>query len=140
MWCWRRMKKIRWTDRVRNEEVLHRVKEDRNSLQTIKRRKANWIGHILCRNCFLKHVIEGKLEGRIEKTGRRGIRCKQLLDDLREKRRYWKLKEEALDRTLWRTRFVGVYRPVVRQTTGMNEFKEGRKDRECLLLLSSERI
>jgi hypothetical protein len=69
-WYWRRMKKIRWIDRVRNE-VLHRVKEDRNILHTIKRRKANWIGHILRRNCLLKQVIEGKLEGRIEMTGRR---------------------------------------------------------------------
>jgi len=64
MWCWRRMGKIRWTDRVRNEEILHRVKEGRNILQTVKRRKANWIGHILCRNCLLKHVTEGKREGR----------------------------------------------------------------------------
>jgi hypothetical protein len=64
MWCWRRME-ISWTDRVRNEEVLHRVKEVRNIVHTIKRRKANWIGHILYRNCLLKHVIEGKLEGRI---------------------------------------------------------------------------
>jgi hypothetical protein len=58
------MEKISWTDRVRNE-VLHRVKEDRNILHTIKRRKADWIGHILRRNCLLKHVIEGKLERRI---------------------------------------------------------------------------
>jgi hypothetical protein len=62
MWCWRRME-INWTDRVRNEEVLHRVKEERNIVLTIKRRKANGIGHILRRNCLLKHVIEGKLEG-----------------------------------------------------------------------------
>jgi hypothetical protein len=65
MWCWRRMGKISWTDRVRNE-VLHRVKEERNILLIIKRRKANWIGHILRRNCLLKHVIKGK----IERTGR----------------------------------------------------------------------
>jgi len=58
MWCWRRMEKIGWTDRVRNE-VLHRVKEQRNILQSIKRKKANWIGHILGTNCLLKHVIEG---------------------------------------------------------------------------------
>jgi hypothetical protein len=58
-------------------------------------------------------VIEGKLEGRIEMTGRRGRRRKQLLDDLKEKRRYW--KEEALDLTLWRTRFGRGYGPVVRQ-------------------------
>jgi hypothetical protein len=75
---------------VRNEEVLHRVKEERNIVHTIKRRKANWIGHILRGNCLLKHVIEGKLEGRIEMTGRRGRRRKQLLYDLKEKRRYWK--------------------------------------------------
>jgi hypothetical protein len=98
---------------LRNEEVLHRVKEERNILHTIQRRKDNWIGHILRRNCLLKHVIEG----RIEMTGRRGRRRKQLLDDLKEKTRYWKLKEEALDRTLWRTRFGGGYGPVVRQTT-----------------------
>jgi hypothetical protein len=96
------LEKISWTDRVRNEEVLHRVKEDRNILHTIKRRKAKWIGHILRRNCLLKHVIERKLEGRIEMMGRGGTRRKQLLDDLKEKRRYWKLKEEALDRTLWK--------------------------------------
>jgi hypothetical protein len=62
-------------------------------------------------------VIEGKLEGRIEMTGRRGRRRKQLLDDLKEKRRYWKLEEEALDLTLWRTGFGRGYGPVVRQTT-----------------------
>jgi hypothetical protein len=62
MWCWRRME-ISWTDRVRNEEVLHRDKEERNIIHTIQRRKANWIGHTLRRNCLLKHVIEGKLEG-----------------------------------------------------------------------------
>jgi hypothetical protein len=89
---------------VRNE-VLHRDKEERNIVHTIKRRKANWIDHILRRNCLLKHVTEGKLEGRIKMTGRRGRRRMQLLDDLKEKRRYWKLKEEALDRTRWRTRF-----------------------------------
>jgi hypothetical protein len=82
MWCWRRME-ISWSDRVRNEEVLHRVKLYRNIVHTIKRRKANWIGNILRRNCLLKHVIEGKLEGRIEMTGRRGRRSKQLLDDLK---------------------------------------------------------
>jgi hypothetical protein len=113
MQCWRRMEKISWIDRVRNEEVLHRVKEEMNILHTIQRRKANWIGHILRRNCLLKHVVEGKIEGRIEVTGNRGRRRKQLLDDLKETTSYWKLSEEALDRTLWRTR----YEPVVRQTT-----------------------
>jgi hypothetical protein len=112
MWCRRRTEKISWTDRVRNEEVLHRVKEERNILHTIKRRKANWIGHILRRNCLLRHIIERKIEGRIEVTGRRRRRHRQLLDNLKETRGYWILKEEALDRT----RFGRGYRPVVRQT------------------------
>jgi len=63
MWCWRRMEKISWTDHVRNEEVLLRVKEQRNILQEINKRKANWIGHIVCRNCLLQRVIEGKIKG-----------------------------------------------------------------------------
>jgi hypothetical protein len=49
---------------VKNEEVLKTVKENRKVLHIIKRKKANWIGHILCRNCLLKHVIEGKIKGR----------------------------------------------------------------------------
>ena len=63
MWCWRRMEKISWTDHVRNEEVLLRVNVQRNILHEIRKRKANWIGHILGRNCFLQQVIEGKTKG-----------------------------------------------------------------------------
>jgi hypothetical protein len=87
-----------------------------NILHKIKIRKANWIGHILRRNYLLKHIIEGKIEGRIEVTGRRG-RIKQILHDLKETRGYRNLKEEALDRTLWRTRLGRVYGLVVTQTT-----------------------
>jgi hypothetical protein len=83
-WCWRRMEKISWTDRAGNEIVLHRVKEKRNIIRTVKRRKANLINHILRSNCLLNHVTEGKIEGRIKVTGRRVSRRKQLLDDLRK--------------------------------------------------------
>jgi hypothetical protein len=83
MWCWRRLE-ISWTDRVRNEEGSHRVNEESNILYRIKRSNVNRIGHILRRNFLLKQVIEGKLEGRIDVTGRRGRRRKQLLDDLKE--------------------------------------------------------
>jgi hypothetical protein len=72
MWYWNSLEKISWTDRLRNEEVLHIVKEDRNILHTIKRRKANCIGHILRRNCLLKHIIEAKTEGEIGVTGKEG--------------------------------------------------------------------
>ena len=77
-------------------------------LQTINRRKADWIGHILCMTCLLNHNTEGKIEGRIEVTRRR-IRRKQLLDFLKCTRGYWKLKVEALDRNVWRTRFIRSY-------------------------------
>jgi hypothetical protein len=71
----------------------------------------------LLRKSLLKHVIEGKVEGRIEATRKRGRRRKQLLNGLEEKRGYRKLKEKALDRTLWRTRFGEEYRPAVGQPT-----------------------
>ena len=117
MWCWRRMEKISWTDHVRNEDVLLRVREQRNILHEICKRKANWIGHILGRNCLLQQVIEGKIQGGIEVTGRQGRRRRKLLDDLKERRGYSHLKEEALDRTIWRARFGRGFGPVVRQTT-----------------------
>jgi len=79
------MEKISWTYHVRNEEVLHGVMEERNTLHTVKRR-------------------------------RQGGRCKQLLDDLKETREYWKLKEEALNHTLCRTCFGRGYGPVISQT------------------------
>jgi hypothetical protein len=83
---WRRMDKIRWTDHVRNEEVLFRFTEQRNILLEIRKRKTNWIGHILRRNCLLQRVIEGKIQGGIEVTGRQGRRRTKLLDDLKERR------------------------------------------------------
>ena len=61
MWCWRRME-INRTDRVINEEVLQRIEEEMNIVQTMKRRIVNWIGHILGRKCLRKHVIEGRIE------------------------------------------------------------------------------
>jgi len=117
MWCWRRMEKISWTDHVRNEDVLLRVKEQRNILHEIRKRKANWIGHILCRNCILQRVTEGKIQGGIEVTGRQGRRRRKLLDDLKERRGYSHLKVKALDRTMWRACFGRGFGPVVRQTT-----------------------
>jgi hypothetical protein len=99
MWCWRRMEKISWTDHVKNGEVSHRVKKQRNILHTVKIRKANLIGDILRRNCFLKHVFEGKREG----TERQGIRHKQQLGKLKDIREYGKLEEEAPDCTVWGT-------------------------------------
>jgi hypothetical protein len=81
---WRRMEKISWTDHVRNEEVLLRVKEQRNIRREICKRKVNWIGHTLSRNGLLRQVIEGKVKGGIEVIGRRGRRRRKLLMTLRK--------------------------------------------------------
>jgi hypothetical protein len=116
MWCWRKIEKIIWNDHVRNEEVLLRVKKQRNILPEISKRKANWIGHILRRNCLLRQVSEGKIKGGIEVTGRRGRRRRNLLDDPKERRGFSYLKEEALDGTMWTARFGRSFGPVVRQT------------------------
>ena len=92
--------------------MLLRVNEQWHILHEIRKRKANWIGHILS-----KQVIEGKIKGEMEVTRRRGRRRKKLLDDLKDRRGYSHLKEEALDRTMWRNRFRGGFEPVVRQNT-----------------------
>ncbi|PNF29589.1 hypothetical protein B7P43_G01947 [Cryptotermes secundus] len=113
MSCWRRMEKKSWSDYVRNEKVLFRVSEQRNILHEIRKRKANWIAHILRSNCILKEVIEGKIEGRIEVTRRRGKRRKKMLDDLGDRRGYSHLKEKALDRIKWRNCFGRDCGPVV---------------------------
>jgi hypothetical protein len=79
----------------------------------IRKRKANLIGHILRRNCLLKEVIEGKIQGQKEVTRRRGRRRKKLLDDFGNRRGYSNLKEEALDRVKWRNRFGRGCGPIV---------------------------
>jgi hypothetical protein len=123
MRCWERVEKISWTGHVRNEEVLLRVKEQRNILHEISKGKANWIGHILRRNCLLDQVIEEMIKGGIEVTGRRGTRRRKLLYDLKERRGYSHLKEEALNRTMWRASFGRVFGSVVRQSIKwMNEW------------------
>jgi hypothetical protein len=113
VWCWIRMEKISWTDHVNNEDVLLGVKEQRNILHEISKRRTDRIGHILRRNCLLQQVIEGKIKGGIEVTGRRR---RKLLDNLKERRGYCHLKKEVPDRTMWRAGFGRGYGPVVRQT------------------------
>jgi hypothetical protein len=97
---------------VRNEEVLLIVNERRNILHEIRKRKANWIGHISRRNCLLKQVIEGKIKGEMEVTRRRGRRCKQLLDDLKDRRGYCHLKElssrsHCVEEPFWKRLWTG---------------------------------
>ena len=88
------MKKIKWSDKVTNKQVLEHRGEKRRLLNNILHRKVNWIGHILRRNCLFYDAIEGQMT-EVKGVGRRRT---QLLDDLRNRRTYWELKEEAEDR------------------------------------------
>jgi hypothetical protein len=101
MCCLWKIEKISWNDSIKNQELLHGVKEEKNILHKMKWWKANWLRHILRRYCLVKRIIKGK----IERTERRGRRLQQPRDDIKEKRRYWNLKVESQDRTVWKTRF-----------------------------------
>ena len=79
--------------------------EERNILQKIQRRNFKYTCYVLCRNCLLKQVTEGKIEVRLEVTGIHGVRRNQLLNNRKERRGYRNVKEEALDRAVWRTGF-----------------------------------
>ena len=111
MLCWRRMERISWTYCMKSEE-LHTDEEERNIIYTMKQGKDNYICYFFHRSCLLKHDIKGELKV----IGRRERRSKHLLDDLKEMRQYWKLKQEALDQTVWRTHFIRGYWPVISHT------------------------
>jgi hypothetical protein len=95
------MEKIKWSEKVTNEQVLEHIGEKRALLNNILSRKTNWIGHILRRNCHLHDAIEGQMT-EVEGVGKRRT---QLLD-LRNRRRYWELKEEAEDKKRWKQQFI----------------------------------
>lgn len=86
----------------------------------------NRIGHILHRNCLLKNIVEGEIDGRMEVMGRRGSRCNQLLDDLKGSWGYWRLKLDTLDRTMGGTGFAEVYGPLVRLQNEFNDWSAVR--------------
>ena len=77
MWCWRRMEKIKWSEKVTNDHIGEKM----TLLNNIQRRKFNWIGDILRRNCLLHDTIEGEMM-KVKGVGRRRT---QFLDDLRKK-------------------------------------------------------
>jgi CRISPR/Cas system CMR-associated protein Cmr5 small subunit len=115
MWFWKSMK-ISWTYLVINEDVLHRVEEEKNRAQNMKRRKTNWIYKFSVESAS-KHVIEVKIEG----TGRGERRRKEQLDDLKDTKRYKYFKEELLDHTKWRTRFRSGCGHLARQVTKLTK-------------------
>ena len=80
MWVWRRLEKVSWEDKVSNEEVLEAVVESRRIVDTIVRRKKNWIGHVVRGDGLLKLVLEGRMENK-RARGRTRI---GMIDDLME--------------------------------------------------------
>ncbi|KAI5715694.1 hypothetical protein M8J77_020891 [Diaphorina citri] len=98
MWLWRRMENIKWSDKIRNEEVLRRVEEERNIVKTIKKRKASWVGHILRRDCIQRKIMDIKFEG----SRSRGRRKFGMLTDILRGRTYEQMKNDAQDRESWR--------------------------------------
>ena len=116
MWYWWRMDRSceKWRSITQNQGV--------DEYPAYNKQTAKWNGHVLRTNCLLKHVIDGMMEGKTEVAGRWGTRSKQLLDDLNETGGYWKLEEEALDRTLWGGRFGRGYWSAVRRTTEWMEW------------------
>jgi len=89
------------TEKGGNEEALECIWEKRTLLNNILRRKVNWIGHIVRRNCLFHNVIGGEMMG-VKGAERRTY----FLDDLRNRRRYWELEEEAEDRKRWKRQFI----------------------------------
>jgi hypothetical protein len=107
------------------EMALRRVTEERNILHAIKRMYAIWISRFLRRNCLLQYVTEAKIWERVKAKWRRGRKRK--LDDLNKARGQRKLKEDVVDRILWRTGFGRGCEPVVRQAAvSMNERMSGK--------------
>ena len=94
MWVWRRTEKISWTERVSNDEVLRIVGEERMLIKTCKERQKKWVGHILRHDGLLKDVIEGRLEGK-RPRGRKGL---MMLDSIKGREPYQRMRERAQDR------------------------------------------
>ena len=102
IWCCRRIEKIKLSEKVTYEQVLERLREDRELLNNILHRKVYWISHILRRNCLLHDAVGGHMM-EVKGIGRRRT---QPLDDFKNRRRYWELKEEAEDWNTWKRQFI----------------------------------
>ena len=97
MWLWRRMERVSWVDKVTNVRMLEEIEEKRSLIESIVKRKKNWVGHVLRGEGLLKLVIEGRIEGK-RTVGRPRM---GMLDDLKEGS-YEKMRRRADDREVWR--------------------------------------
>ena len=107
MWLWRKLMKVKWSDKKTNEEVLQMVNEQRSIVTKIVNRKKNWVGHVLRGEGLLRDVMEGRMEGK--RT--RGRPRKSMLEELMEDG-YVRMKRNAQDRLAWREWVPGTYQVV----------------------------
>ena len=98
LWVWRRMERVKWTDKIKNAVVLERMGEGRIMLELIWKRKINWLGHWLRRNCLLKDALEGMVTGKKV----RGRRRYQIIDNIMINGLYEDTKRKAEKRVEWR--------------------------------------
>ena len=98
MCVWRRMGRVKWTDKIKNAVVVQIVGEGRIMLELIRKRKGNWLGHWLRRNCLLKDALEGMVNGKKV----RGRRRYQMVDNIMINGLYEDTKREADKRVEWR--------------------------------------
>ena len=107
MWIWRRMFKIKWIERLSNEEVLVIAGETRSLLNTIKDRHRKWIGHVLRHDNMMRDMIEGRVDGKRMRGGQRT----KMLDMIMNGNTYKATKIKAQDRNEWylggKTPFLG---------------------------------
>ena len=97
-WIRRRMTQVKWSDKIKNSVVLDRMGDGRIMLELIKKRKSNWLGHWLRRNCLLKHALEGMVNGKKV----RGRRRYQMIDNIMINGLYEDTKRKAEKRVEWR--------------------------------------
>jgi len=95
MWIWRKVLKISWMQKVKNQEVLNTIYDEKSVINNIHQRKHKWIGHVLRHDGQLHTVMVGRIEGK------RGRRCKrpQMIDDVVEKKKYDNISRTAEKRT-----------------------------------------
>jgi hypothetical protein len=100
-WCWRRLLKIKWTDKIRNEEVYRRIEEERTLWNNIEKKRTRWIGHTLRHNGLVKNIKEGKIEGKVIRGRPRDKYMGQIKKKLRCKK-YQEVSQLASVRVCWR--------------------------------------
>ena len=102
MWVWRRMERGKWTDKIKNALVLERVGKGRIMLELIRKRKRNWMGHWLRRNCLLNDALEGMVNGK----NVRGRRKYQMIDNIMIYGLYEDTNRKSEKRVEWRMEFA----------------------------------